>query len=78
MVVDLLPVAPAQPRHDEARPVAEGVVELLLGHQQRARGAAGVLDAEGDERLLVDLDASGHGGALEGEPQVVATHEQRH
>ena len=75
-VVHLLPVAATQPRHDEPRPVTEGVVELLLGHQQGAGRAAGVLDAEGDQRLLVDLDAPGHGGALEREPQVVPAHQQ--
>ena len=65
-VVHLLAVTTAQPRHDEARPVAERVVELLLGHQQRAGGAAGVLDAERDQRLLVDLDPSGHARCARG------------
>jgi len=63
--VHLLPVTAAQARHDEAGPVAEGVVELFLGHEQRARATAGVLDAQRDQRLLVDLDAPGHCGAFE-------------
>jgi hypothetical protein len=63
--VHFLPVAATQPRHDEPGPVAERVVELLLGHDERAGPTPGVLDRQGDQGRLVDLDAPGYGRALQ-------------
>ena len=74
-VVDGAHAARRDPADDEARPVAEDVVEALLGEEDRRRGGRDVLEGERDVGVLSDADPLGVGVPLDAHPGLAGAHE---
>ena len=78
-VVDLLALAAPQPGHDEAGPVTEGVVELLLGHDAAGSSAPPAFSMREGDHGTARRPGSARARAVRSRAnaQVVAPHEQR-
>ena len=74
-VLHLLHVTGAERGQHEPWAVAQGVVDGLLGHDDRRGCRLDVADAHGDHRSLVDGDAGRRGGAHDVEVQAVPPHQ---
>ena len=62
--------------HDEAGPVAERVVDELLGHEQRRAPVGGIAQVELHRARLVGLEPAGPGRPREREREVVAARDE--